>query len=237
MKALLLFDIDGTILRLRDGRSRIIFADAVREIFGKEVHPDQLPNFAGMTDLQILKELSATINIPFRKMTENIDYIWDKLLDVFRNYCNKEHIEILPGVIDLIEHFNTVKDVKLGLVTGNFRANAYLKLSAWDLDKYFSTGAFGCDFRNRNKLPLLAIRRSNKDHGKRVFNYRNALIIGDGPRDLECAKTNSIKVCCVATGGIPANKLEHLGPDLLFESFGKWNEVSDSIMNLMQISR
>ncbi|MDP2365866.1 MAG: HAD hydrolase-like protein, partial [Ignavibacteria bacterium] len=189
MKILALFDIDGTILKLKDGRSRIIFSDIMFDVFGKNIHPAHLPNFAGMTDLQILNELSVLIGVPFRYIHRNIDVVYEKLLNVFRNFCNEEHIVILPGVIELINNLSKNKDIQLGLLTGNFRDNAYIKIATYNLARFFPFGAFGSDHRNRNKLPSIAITRANKYEGIRIFSRNNTLIIGDGPRDIECAKT------------------------------------------------
>ncbi len=226
---LLLFDIDGTILQLKMGKSRTIFADVFFDVFGEKIEQSQIPNFAGMTDLQILFELGQIASVPYNDIERNIDLVWNKLLVKFREVCNTEHLDIFPGVEEMILHLAKDSDIQLALLTGNFRDNAYLKLAHFGLDKYFPFGAFGSDHRLRNELPKIAIKRANHFVGKTVFNTVNTLILGDGPRDSECAKSNGIKVACVATGHHSTEELRKLEPDFLFENFSDWEKVTEEI--------
>lgn len=226
---LFLFDIDGTILQLKMGKSRIIFADVFFDVFAVRIEQNRIPNFAGMTDLQILFELGTLASIPYDKILSQTDLLWKKLLDRFREVCNSEHLEIFPGVEELVENLSNDPNIQLALLTGNFRENAYLKLANFGLDKYFPFGAFGSDNRQRNELPAIAIKRANVFVGKSVFNINNTLIIGDGPREVACAKANGIKVACVATGHHSIEELNSLNPDHLFKNFADWENVKKLI--------
>lgn len=230
MPVLLLFDIDGTILRMKQGRSRLIFADIMKDVFDVCVPDDAMPNFACMTDLGILREIAETIGIPFEEIKKRQEIIWEKMLTVFRHHCTKEYVQILPGVNSLIRFFSEQSEFELGLCTGNFRNNAYLKLRTFDLDGFFPFGAFGSDFEDRNLLPPLAIERGNKLYNKNMFSEKNTIVIGDGPRDIKCAKANGLPVVCVATGGFEAGELSSYEPDLLFEDFFDYESVAVQII-------
>jgi len=235
-KILVLFDIDGTILKLKDGLSRKIFSNIMLEIFDKEIQPIKLPNFTGMTDLQILWELALMTGVPYRTILKKKEIVWEKLSNIFRDFCSEEHLVLFDGVRELIISLSKNDKLALGLLTGNFRENAYMKLSAFGLENHFPFGAFGSDRRNRNMLPPLAIKRANQYYGKRIFSRRNTLIIGDSPKDIECAKSNEIKVLCVASGHHSADELSAIGADSVFNNFKDYQKVEERLFELFAIS-
>jgi phosphoglycolate phosphatase-like HAD superfamily hydrolase len=219
MKYLFLFDIDGTLLSLQLGRSRVLFARMLKDIFGVDTPDISMPSFAGMTDLQILRELSEALGISFEETRARLPEIWQTMLRYFREYCTPEHINLMPGIKSLVPRLAGDNRVQLALLTGNFRENAYLKLSSWGLEEYFPFGAFGSDRDSRNELPPLAIERANDHAGGEIFGSHNTLIIGDSPRDIECARENKLPVAAVATGTFNREQLEAYSPDMLFDDF------------------
>ncbi len=231
---LLLFDIDGTILRFRKGLARKLFSKVMSELYGRNIPEDVIPRFAGMTDLHILRTMTESIGVSHDEMAENLPTIWQKMLAVFKEYCTPENINLMPGVDTLIKQLFDRDDTVLGLITGNFEENAYFKLSAHRLNKYFDFGAFGSDHENRNMLPELAVQRANKIHGEGCFGRHNTLIIGDTFRDIECAHKNSMKVLAVATGEFTFEELEGQSPELLMRDFKNTDLVINEIYNLLK---
>jgi len=234
MKHLLLFDIDGTILQLRHGRSRMIFAEILKDVFGQEIDQVRLPDFAGKTDLIILREICTTFGLDYGLILEDVDTIWSKMHSVFREYCTREEIVLLPGVDTLIKDLSGRKDVQLALLTGNFRDNAYLKLDTYGLSGYFPFGAFGCEREIRNELPPIAIERANEHSGGKYFSSTNTIILGDSLRDIECAEVNGIKSVAVATGYNGFDELGSASPDLLFHDFSDIANVISKLELLMR---
>jgi phosphoglycolate phosphatase len=231
MKSIILFDIDGTILRLKKWKSKEIFAKLFLELFDCEVPHHHLPSFSGMTDLQILFEISENCGIDKNKVFENLDLIWDKIYEDFIPLCCKENIELLPGIEELILRLHSDENFQLGLLTGNFKRNAYLKLKVYELDKYFPEGAFGDDDKDRNKLPQIAYNRIIKDKIN-SYNFEKTIIIGDSPRDIECAHKSGLNAIAVATGD---NSVEHLAqfkPELIYKNFIETNKIIEDIYNL-----
>jgi phosphoglycolate phosphatase-like HAD superfamily hydrolase len=233
MKALLLFDIDGTILRLKDYRSYHIICDFFRNRFSATIDPNELLSFSGKTDLQILRETCQVCGIDFADIEDNIDSVWSELNSEFVRHCTPSNIQLLPGVIDLLSALDSDERFQLALVTGNFTANAYLKLSTFNLEKYFPFGAFGSDNADRNSLPMLAIERGNSQAGKDLFSPRNSIIIGDSHLDVACAKANGIPCLAVATGRHSAGELSSLGADCVLNNFISTEETLNSINNLL----
>ncbi|MBX3043222.1 MAG: HAD hydrolase-like protein [Candidatus Kapabacteria bacterium] len=233
MKYLVLFDIDGTILNFRHGIAKQLFAEMLKELFGRDVPDSAIPQFHGMTDLQIIRSISENIGISYQDTIELIPQIWKKMLVMFQQHSLPENVTVLPGVPDLIKTLSENDEVRLGLITGNFLENAYLKLSIAGLDSYFPTGAFGCDSEDRNMLPPIAIMRINQHYNTQLFASHNTIIIGDTHRDIECARKNGIKVIAVATGGFTNEELNSQAPDAVLNDLGDTSYSLKTIYSLL----
>lgn len=231
MKRLVLFDIDGTVLTMRRGLSKKLFADVFEQMFSIRPDEEKMPDFSGMTDLSIIREVCAYSGIDLQEVYARIEELWEVKAGIFRDYCTAEYITVLPGVEQLIATLHEDEKITLGLLTGNFRRNAYQKLGGGNLQGYFPFGAFGCDAEQRNMLPPIAIERANTHYGDMIFNSGNTFIIGDSDRDIECAKANGIKVIAVATGGMSMEALDKYAPDLLLDDLTDTFIVSDFIRN------
>ncbi len=229
MPYLLLFDIDGTILKFKEGISKEIFSDILNNVFKIEIDPKTLPDFSGKTDLQILNEITDNYNLNRDIIYHNIDQFWDKILLKFEKYAKNENFQLLPGVSELINKLSNNPEFKLGLLTGNFKNNAYLKLSIFQLSQYFPIGAFGCENSDRNKLPPVAIARANEYWRSSNFTNSTTFIIGDSPKDIECAKVNNSNSIAVATGRFSYSYLLKLNPDLIFHDFENFDYVIEQI--------
>lgn len=231
MKYLILFDIDGTILKMKNGISTLLFKELLEKIFKTDIPNNLMPDFAGMTDLKIIREVHHRLKIESDFDALAFSKIWSDLISDFSKMCNSEYIDLLPGVPELIELFYKDCMFELGLVTGNFKENAYQKLSVFNLNGYFNHGAFGCDNEERNFLPPLAIQRANQFLNDEVFDCKSTIIIGDSPKDIECAHHNSIPVLAVATGNFTFKQLKVLNPDYLFQNFFDAELVYTTVKN------
>ncbi len=232
MKYLFLFDIDGTLLNFQHGVAKALFIELMTEVFGKDFDETHLPDFNGRTDLYILRTMAENHGIDFEGLSGKLPVVWKAIIEKFENYSTPDYIELLPGVKPLLSSLEKRDDVELGLITGNFKANAYLKLKAHDLGRYFQFGAFGDDHENRNNLPPIAIDNANLFLKRDDFNSSNTLIIGDTLRDIECAQYNSIKSVAVTTGKYSREELSSLNPDLLLDDMSDYESVEQTFFNL-----
>lgn len=233
MKYLVLFDIDGTILRMKRGLARELFGDLMNDVFGQEIPRELIPKFSGMTDMNILRLISEAAGISFEETKLRLPEIWIKMHGNFAAHINSENINMMPGAGDLIRELAADPQVRLGLVTGNIMDNAYLKLRVHGLDTFFPVGAFGSDKEDRNELPLLAIQRANELWHGEEFTSQNTIIIGDTHRDVECAKSNGIKVLAVATGEFKKHELDELNPDISLEDLSNVPNVKKLIFECL----
>lgn len=236
MPGLVLFDIDGTLVRFKSGLTRKLFSRMSGELFGSGIPDGVLPRFAGMTDLQILKIVADALKIPLSDLESKLDAIWDRMIQIYMPYSTPQYIDIMPGVYELVQHLNDEHEIHLGLITGNFERNAYMKLRSHNLESYFKFGGFGNDHENRNILPLIAIERANQLIGKDAFDSSNTIIIGDTLRDIECGRVNGIKVISVATGEFGFDELLEAQPDLIMKDLSDVIHSKKEILRLLKIN-
>lgn len=212
---LILFDVDGTLVRC--GRQvRPIFADAMVEVFGTVGALDSY-DFSGKTDQQIVLELLMRSGFSRSDVLRSLPRMRDRYLSGLEERLDRRGMEILPGVEALVRGLAARTDVALGLLTGNWRRGAEIKLSRFGLDRFFPFGAFADDAEDRNDLPPVALERAAAATGHR-FEPTDALIVGDSVRDVECARAHGVPVLAVTTGWTAAESLARAGADRVVES-------------------
>src|SRR5262249_49935426 len=100
----------------------------------------------------------------------------------------------------------------LGLLTGNIRLDAEIKLRHVGLWDVFVTGGFADDSEERDKIAAAA-----KERGSRVLKEdlpgEQVIVIGDTPLDIQCARAIGAKVLAVATGTVAKDELQKHKPD------------------------
>lgn len=208
---LLLFDVDGTLLRCGP-QVRPILADTLREVFGVCGELDGF-DFSGKTDQQIVLELLVAAGVPRQRIRDRLARVRELYLERLEERLDRELMCVLPGVPDLLDTLIRRRErVALGLLTGNWRAGARIKLSRFGLERYFPFGAFGDDGVERRELPPVALERAARATG-RTFAPEETLIVGDSVRDVECGRAHGIPVLGVATGWTPAERLAAAGAD------------------------
>lgn len=209
---LVLFDIDGTLID-SGGAGRLALVRAFNQMYAKRDAFDRV-NMAGKTDIQIIAEGLAAIGETDTDGT--VPAILDIYLQELVDGIRTASISIKPGIIKLLDYLATRQDVQLGLLTGNIETGARIKLGAVGLNKYFPFGAFGSDHRDRNRLLPIAVRKHRKLNGLDTA-YRDCIVIGDTPRDVQCAKPYGAVAVAVATGRYGLAALRETGADYVFE--------------------
>jgi phosphoglycolate phosphatase-like HAD superfamily hydrolase len=104
----------------------------------------------------------------------------------------------------------------LGLLTGNIRLGAEIKLRRYDLWEMFHIGAFADDHEERNHIAAAALQRGRRVLGKHL-QPEEIVVIGDTPFDVQCGKFIGAKVLAVATGGATSDELRFHKPDWVVE--------------------
>jgi phosphoglycolate phosphatase len=214
----ILFDIDGTILD-SGGAGVKALNMAFEEIFNVKDAFSSI-SLAGKTDLQILKEGFSIHNIPFSNGIIP-EFYRSYTCHLRRNIINSQgHVK--PGIRDALREL-LARDSSyiLGLLTGNIEEGAKIKLAAFELDSYFSIGAFGNDDEDRNRLLPIAVDKLHKRNSVKV-SFSDCVVIGDTPLDISCSKPYGAFSVAVATGPYSAEVLSLAGADVVF------NDLSDT---------
>lgn len=229
---LLLFDIDATLLLVRDAIGRHVVADSFATAYGVDVRTHlEGYSFAGRTDRAIVADLAAAAGVA----PDVADHGWER----YRSHVEQQmldrvsasSVDVLPGVPALVSTLMTQGAHTLALVTGNIRGVAFHKLAMAGLDHAFVHGAFGCEHANRSMLPPLALQRVNAAHGT-AYRPEDCVVIGDAVNDVRCALDNGMKAVGVATGGIDASTLRSSGASVVFESFADVDNVIERLHQL-----
>ena len=133
-----LFDIDGTLLDTH-GFGREAFIRGLAHVTGER---DELAyvSFAGNTDRNVLDQVMAHRNL--RLAEAEIRRIFARIAEELRELLQANPGKEIAGARRLLKHL-AAEGTALGLVTGNIRACAYLKLGSVGFDRYFGFGGFG----------------------------------------------------------------------------------------------
>ncbi len=230
MERLVLFDIDGTLVRTQNGH--VPFNEAILQSFGiagdiRTVVPD------GNTDPQIVEEIFAAAKVDISIADEHWERFATNLRLSYANAVRKGTMTVraLPGVLELLRALSANKRFGQGVVTGNFAVTARVKLETAGLSSYLRLGAYGSDSPHRPALPSIAKKRWEQATGKSI-RAEHCFIIGDTPKDLDAARQNQMKCILVGTGRYPVEELMFWQPDACLSDLVDTAEVLKTLLNL-----
>ena len=220
---LLLFDIDGTLV-LTGGAGKRAISRAFHELFGVADAFAGVP-MAGRTDRHLVEQGLERSGLTVTA---------ESLARVRERYLRRLAEEIqapaqgakamMPGVAPLLDALSTRDDVHCALLTGNFETGARIKLEHFDLWRRFAWGAFGDDYANRDLLARAAVADAPA-HGVPLQDPSHAIVVGDTPFDVACARAAGARVIAVATGGHTVDELRACGADAVFEDLSDLDAV------------
>ena len=217
MKRLILWDIDGTLLRAGEA-GRAVFDAAVARALARELSPDVLAqvSMSGKTDPQIAREILLLAEVSDDQVEVHLPSVLRHLEEELAAAAHRirEAGHVLPGVEELLPRLHDDPDVIQSILTGNLAANAAVKLGAFHLERWFDldVGAYGSDHHDRRELVPVARAKAAAHYG-RAFEPRETWVIGDTPRDLECARADGARCLLVATGRYSFEDLAGLDAD------------------------
>jgi phosphoglycolate phosphatase len=210
-RALVLFDIDGTLVRRAGPHHREALVQGVRRVTGLETTTEGIP-VQGMLDPVIVTAMMRVAGAGPATIREAMPDVLRAAERYYLRVCPELTGKHCPGVEPLLERL-TRRGILLGLVTGNLTRIGWRKLERAGLRRHFRFGAFGEMAKNRAGLARLAIREARRQG----WIGREAVVslIGDAPQDIEAARANGIRAISVKTGISPVGELEALRPDEL----------------------
>ncbi|MDX2111983.1 MAG: HAD family hydrolase [Verrucomicrobiota bacterium] len=233
MKRLVLFDIDGTLIR-GGVFWRECFEGAVSTCFpGLSVSK---VTFSGKTDGLICREVLQQAGFPedtHARHTESIMSEYLRRAEAGITHRGRE-IVVLPGVHELLARLAEDSRIHLALLTGNVRAGARLKLETSGLWQWFPWGVFADDHWIRNQLSPLALARARECIGME-FAGEEVVVIGDTVHDVNCGRAIGARVIAVGTGKtVDQEALRCSAPDHYFEDFRDTSAVIAAILQSVE---
>ena len=229
---LILFDIDGTLIR---GKHQSDFSPIVKATatgFNNSNITRKGVKFSGKTDRGIIRDLLTANNVDYDdlKVMETL-----RILPVIMRECvecGSDTYYPLMNAIDLLDVLSKRKDIVCGLLTGNIEEDVDIKLGNADpgflqyfakLDDGGYVGGFGSDHEQRDCLVPFAKRRYAQYLGVDedvICNEKDLIIIGDTPRDIQCAHAHNVPAIGIATGHYSLQCLKDANADALLNDFG-----------------
>jgi phosphoglycolate phosphatase len=215
---LLLWDIDGTLISTGAAGHRAIELAAARR-FGGNLEGVEI---AGRTDSGIAHQILAKFGEPITE--ESTRSLLDLYLELLEQELPRSKGEVMPGVLSLLQRTERQPETALGLLTGNLKRGAQLKLEYYQLWHFFAFGAFANDHHDRNELGAFALTRARESTGVR-FLPAQVDVIGDTGHDIACGKAFGARTIAIATGSWPREKLAEYAPDFLFDDLSNVDDV------------
>jgi phosphoglycolate phosphatase len=213
MVKLVLFDIDGTLVHT-GGAGIKAFAKVFATEFGIPNGTEKM-KFAGRTDVGLVREFFRLNQIEpdaehFQRFFESYVFWLDHILA-------QSKTQACPGIWELIRSLQALPDAPtLGLLTGNVRLGAEIKLRHFNLWEEFVTGGFADDHEERDQIAHAAHQRGSRLRGRKLRG-EEVVVIGDTPLDVKCGRAIGANVLAVATGGATLAELKSHQPDWLVE--------------------
>ncbi len=209
--AMVLFDIDGTLIRRAGPHHRQALVQAIREVSGIETTTDGIA-LQGMLDRDIVTQMMVRSGAAASTIRRSMPEIVRRAQSVYARGCPDLRGKVCPGVRLLLKRLQG-RSIVTGLVTGNLTAIAWKKMEHAGLKPYFEFGAFAEMARDRGGLVRIAIRAARRrgwiERGARIT------LIGDHENDIRAARANGIRAIAVATGISTTEQLAREKPDLL----------------------
>ncbi len=216
MKRLILFDVDGTLIKRGDPDHLAAMDYGVHTVF-PEASTGTVHNvdFDGKVDRLIAAEVLAQAGISIAPEDPALNAVFDHAGQYYRERWQGKaggHDDLLPGVAELVPRLAQDDAFALGVMTGGSREIVAVKLTRLGLVESFPVGSFGNEVPNRPALVPLALERAS-EYFSDVFEPEQVVIVGDTPSDVHCAHVHGIACLGVATGKYSQDQLREAGAD------------------------
>lgn len=204
--ALVLFDIDGTLLRGAGPHHKEALIAGIRHVTGIETSMEGIAT-AGTLDRDLIALMLGRKGWENAHIRRVLDDIGRACHTSYGNNCPMDlRDRVCPGLPTLLEDLKLGGAV-LGVVSGNLREIGRRKLELAGLWSYFSVSAFSEDGDTRSELAQKASNRAGS--------FGRVSLVGDHQNDVAAARANGFQAVAVATGMSSAEELASASPDLL----------------------
>ncbi len=229
---LLLFDIDGTLVKRASREHATALLQAVQDVHGVNLEGVALgTSAAGRTDGEIARMYLLEAGVSADRIDARADEVQQECCRLYAGLCPPDLSDrVVEGMPALLEMFGSRDDVRLALLTGNFEPVARIKLKAAGIGHWFAhdEGGFGSDSEDRTMLPPIARRRAGAAAGlPSSWPRRQTIVIGDTPRDIACAHADDLRCIAVTTGPHARQDLGHA--DFVADGVAELTELLEAL--------
>ncbi|HEV2201351.1 MAG TPA: HAD family hydrolase [Bryobacteraceae bacterium] len=208
---MVLFDIDGTLLRRAGPHHRQALVEAVRRVSGLTTSTDGIP-VAGMLDRDIARFMLRAAGASEAAIRRAMPAIVREAQGIYVRTCPDLRRHVCPGA-RLLLYKLARRGVPVGLVTGNLTRIGWTKMERAGLRHYFRYGAFAELARDRAGLVRIAVAHARRSGW--IERHSPVALIGDHPNDVRAARANGVRAIAVGTGLIGQEELARAEPDVL----------------------
>jgi phosphoglycolate phosphatase len=224
IQRLLLFDVDGTLLRAGE-IGGAVFDRAIEAVLGEL--PGERVRMSGKTDPQIVREYMDLLQSDDPEHLPAILANLERELAAAADQLARDG-SACPGASELLKALSKDERLHLSVLTGNIAPNAVVKLSAFGLEDWLDleVGAYGSDSPDRRALVPIALERLASYRGVSLTPDQT-WVIGDTPRDFECAAAGGAHCLLVATGRYSLTELAEIEADAVLQDLSSTDKVVD----------
>jgi len=209
----ILWDIDGTLVTV-DGAGEEALVSAMRSAFGLEVDLSKI-DYSGRTDRRIAEMLHISAGIPLTP--SSVQLFLKHYLEHLESETPRSAMRLVPGIADTLAWIENTRGVEQGLLTGNLRSGAQIKLSRFGIWDLFPFGAFSDFSVERNELGPHALEQASQYLGMEL-DPGQVIVVGDTPHDVACGKVFGALTMAVSTGKYSLDQLAASNPDFLVDA-------------------
>ena len=205
------FDMDGTLVE----NSKLMPA-AFQQAFAAAGYEIDIQNWrgSGCTDYEVMDKYLADYPLREEEKEELKEQIAANVQQIVISRVRNSELKALPGAAELVRKLNRA-GIRPGLLTGNMEVIVGPKLESAGMSRSdFFYGGFGDHSPYRAETARRAIASAAAFFGREIDPTR-ALIIGDTPNDIACARAVGAAVLAVATGRFSTDQLAACEPDYL----------------------
>jgi len=210
--AVVLVDIDGTLIRKSGPQHKQALEYAVWRVLGVQASLEGVPTH-GMLDTDLVAAMARQAGVSQKEARAAMPLLIQTAENRYMRFGPGPLTRrVCPGARQLLGRLRR-KGVPLLLVTGNFPRIGWRKLQLAGLKEFFLGGAFAGMSPNRAGLARLALRAARQQGWLR--SSTRVALVGDSPNDIQAAHANGICSVAIATGIHSAEQLQGHQPHVL----------------------
>ncbi len=222
---LVLLDIDGTLLDTQDA-GIVAYERAGARLFGVSFSFDGVP-LHGRLDSENYTDAVVRhgLEIDHRaEMPAFRDAYGEALVEIARE---RGGFRACPDIDAFLAAMHADDTVELGLLTGNWEVTGRLKIREAGIDdEVFRINAFADHGDHRDDLVPVAVASYEAAYSERPH---RTIVVGDTPRDVQCALAGDAVALAVATGVHDGEALRTAGAHRVVETLEPTHDLLEFI--------